>query len=578
MGSRSSIRRLAALLCAVPVLALAAPCVDFAVSDPEDGGASGAAAAATADGGFVAVWVSYPPGGFRSIRGRRYDAAGEVIGGEFPVDTQTAGFIGRASVAANDEGAFVVVWSTTGGGAGNDADASSIEARAFAANGTPLGGQFQVNTYTTGAQGVPSIAAAGDGFLVAWSSAGSVGGDADGTSIQGRLLGPTGSPAGAQLQVNLDAAESPLAPKVGGLEAGGFVVAWRQEREAYQYLVRGRLFDATATPLGPDLEIASPDTNATQYFAVAGGVSDGFVVVWTGEDGLTARRYDPLAAPLEGPLAVESCEDCFSRGVAVASGGSGGFLVAFEAMGDLPTGPRPSGWDVHARHVDAAGLGGPQFRADGGASDHQYGPAVAGSDPGTFLVLWTEHPLSDPAVHGQLFTADGCIPTTTTSTTTTTLPTDLLAATRLTMHETRGRKRPSRVALLSRDQAIAIDAAGGVADPTVGGGELRIMASDPAEFDVRVPLPANGWTRRDQRLDYRADAARISVRAGKRLKARVRGQTFALGGTDPTPITSTLVLGGRRLCMTFPTARPTARGHALVATGGATPRCIEPPN
>jgi hypothetical protein len=44
-----------------------------------------------------------------------------------------------------------------------------------------------------------------------------------------------------------------------------------------------------------------------------------------------------------------------------------------------------------------------------------------------------------------------------------------------------------------------------------------------------------------------------------------------------TPITSALTLGGRRLCMTFPAAPPAARGHALVATGGATTSCAEPP-
>jgi hypothetical protein len=299
--------------------------------------------------------------------------------------------------------------------------------------------------------------------------------------------------------------------------------------------------------------------------------------VWTGEGGLTARRWDGQASPREEPFPVRSCDDCSARSVAVASGGAGGFLVAFEAMGDQPAGPRPSAWDIHGRSFDDSGLGGPQFRVDGGVNDHQYGPAVAGNDAGAFLVLWTEDPLSDPAVHGRLLTTDGCIPTTTTSTTTTTLPTDLLAATRLAMHEARGRRRPSRVTLISRDATIAIGSAGGPADPTVGGGALRIVASDPAEFDVVVPLPATGWTRGSRWLDYRDGATRVSLKHGKRLKAHLRGPAFSLGGADPTPITSALTLGGRRLCMSFATARPAARGRALVATGGATTACAEPP-
>ena len=57
---------------------------------------------------------------------------------------------------------------------------------------TPVGDEFQVNTYTTNAQQVPSIAADADGaFVVAWQSLGSAGSDSSGFSIQGqRYAGP----------------------------------------------------------------------------------------------------------------------------------------------------------------------------------------------------------------------------------------------------------------------------------------------------------------------------------------------------------------------------------------------------
>jgi hypothetical protein len=195
-GVRASLVAVVAAVLGLPWRAAALPCADFPVSEEIDGPASGPAVTATPDGGFVVVWVSYPSGGERSVRGRRYDADGEAIGAEFPVDTQASGFISRPSVAANAAANFVVVWSTEGGGAGDDTEATSIEGRAFGPTALPLAPQFQVNSYTTGAQGGPSIAAAGDGFLVAWNSRGSVGDDATGTSIQGRLLGASGAPAG----------------------------------------------------------------------------------------------------------------------------------------------------------------------------------------------------------------------------------------------------------------------------------------------------------------------------------------------------------------------------------------------
>ena len=55
------------------------------------------------------------------------------------------------------------------------------------ADGAPLGEEFQVNSYTTGDQGLASLRAGGAGdFVVAWTSLGSGGDDTSGYSIQAR--------------------------------------------------------------------------------------------------------------------------------------------------------------------------------------------------------------------------------------------------------------------------------------------------------------------------------------------------------------------------------------------------------
>ena len=51
-----------------------------------------------------------------------------------------------------------------------------------------MGGEFQVNTYTTSAQRYPVVQARGDEFLVAWTSLGSSGDDTIGWSTQARRL------------------------------------------------------------------------------------------------------------------------------------------------------------------------------------------------------------------------------------------------------------------------------------------------------------------------------------------------------------------------------------------------------
>src|SRR5262249_9561399 len=57
----------------------------------------------------------------------------------------------------------------------------------YDSTGTPLGGEFQVNTYTTSGQGRPAVAGDGAGnFVVVWESGGSAGSDTFGLSIQGQ--------------------------------------------------------------------------------------------------------------------------------------------------------------------------------------------------------------------------------------------------------------------------------------------------------------------------------------------------------------------------------------------------------
>jgi hypothetical protein len=56
----------------------------------------------------------------------------------------------------------------------------------FAPDGSPLGSEFQVNTYTTDTEQSPAVAAGDDGFVVVWTSDGSPGTDGSSYSVQAR--------------------------------------------------------------------------------------------------------------------------------------------------------------------------------------------------------------------------------------------------------------------------------------------------------------------------------------------------------------------------------------------------------
>jgi hypothetical protein len=119
------------------------------------------------------------------------------------------------------------------GSSGTDSLAESVQARRYASDGTPAGDEFQVNTYTTAGQVLPSVSMDSDGdFVVVWMSEGSSGTDSSSYSVQGQLYSSAGVRLGGEFQVNTFTTGYQEFSSVS-MEAGGdFVVAWDSGRTA----------------------------------------------------------------------------------------------------------------------------------------------------------------------------------------------------------------------------------------------------------------------------------------------------------------------------------------------------------
>ena len=121
-------------------------------------------------GYFVVAWDGHPERASEDdIYARLYDPNGVPRGAPFVVNTIRAGAQQWPQAAINDANEFVIVWQHDTG----DPNATEIAARYFDANGVPVGGQFQLNTYTLEEQRYPDVAMAGDGsYLAGWESNG----------------------------------------------------------------------------------------------------------------------------------------------------------------------------------------------------------------------------------------------------------------------------------------------------------------------------------------------------------------------------------------------------------------------
>ncbi|MDH3404054.1 MAG: hypothetical protein OES32_16485 [Acidobacteriota bacterium] len=225
-------RTLAIFLVLVPALAAAQPPVgeEFQVNTYTTDDQRLAAVGADGAGGFVVSWVSFGSSGTDtsgdSIQAQRYAPDGSPAGAQFQVNTWTPGTQDSPAVGPDGGGGFVVAWTSYGSG-NSDTDSWSIQAQRYANDGSPAGGEFQVNTYTTSAQFDPAIGPDGaGGFVVAWESYGSGGTDASGFSVQAQRYAADGSTVGGEFQVNTYTTSQQYFPAVGANGVGGFVVSW----------------------------------------------------------------------------------------------------------------------------------------------------------------------------------------------------------------------------------------------------------------------------------------------------------------------------------------------------------------
>lgn len=171
--------------------------------------------------GFLVVWDRDDS----DIRARGLNAAGVPTGSDFAVNTYTTGLQIRADVARSREGSFVVAWDGAGSG-----DVQGVFARRFDAAGAPAGDQFLVNSYTTNSQQRPRVAMdASSNFIVTWTSIGSPGDDNSDSSAQARAFFADGSGLGSQFQVNGYTTQIQSAPDVAMLGGGEFVIAWQRQ-------------------------------------------------------------------------------------------------------------------------------------------------------------------------------------------------------------------------------------------------------------------------------------------------------------------------------------------------------------
>ena len=340
-----------------------------------------------ADGCFIVAWESFEQDGSQlGVFARVYGPDGLPNTAEIPVNTTTAGAQQRPAIACRPDCDFVVVWQGEG-----DGSSDGIFGQRFSEFGNPLGVEFAVNEFTTSTQSFPAAAIdAAGAFVVVWQSFSE---DGSGFSVVGRRFAANGTPLAGDFVVNTTTSGNQTAPVVATTGDGAFVVAWQTPDDGDFEGIRARRYDASGNPVSSEIPVNAFTTGPQIRPSVAIDESGAFVVSWesVGQDGegsgVFARRFDSLGLPLTGELAVNTHTSSDQSRPRVAPTTDGGFLVAWDGAGSGGAGSDLRVWMRRFTPSNTAPDDAFQLNVFT-ATNSQSRPALATDPRGGFAVAW----------------------------------------------------------------------------------------------------------------------------------------------------------------------------------------------
>lgn len=322
------------------------------------------------------------------------------VSGETFVNTTTADRQEWPSMATLNDGGYVVTWTSYN----QDGSAGGIYAQHYNADGTAFGGETLVNTTTSSDQVYASIAALQDGgYVIGWMS---LDHDGSGYGIYTQRYNADGTPFGVETLVNTSTVDHQQVQSMGALADGGYVVAWSSP-DGSSYGIYAQRYNADGTPFGGETQVNTNTADHQLYSATAGLADGGYVVTWMsyGQDGsewgIYAQRYNSDGTPSGGETLVNTSTASSQHQPAVTALEGGGYVVVWMSYAQ-------DGGDIYAQRYNADGTpsGGEALINVTTAGDQTF-PAVTGLDGDRYAVGWTGTGPDGFGVYVQIFAADG---------------------------------------------------------------------------------------------------------------------------------------------------------------------------
>lgn len=352
-------------------------------------------------GDFVIAWTSYgqdADGG--GIYAQRYAMNGTALGAQFSVNTQTIGDQTRSSTTGLSNGEFIIVWASTS----QDNSGQGVYAQRFATNGTKQDNEFKVNTYTINNQLSPRVnSISSDSFVVTWASDGQ---DSNGYGIYAQRFALNGTALGSEFRVNTYTTFNQTNPRVTALIDNEFMIAWSDDgRDGSGYGVYAQRYAVNGVPRGGQFLVNSYTLNDQSNPSLAALTSGDFVVVWRSNQNSSDDEVYARICPLYDEFQVNTNTANSQESPRIAGLSNGDFVITWSSYGQ-----DGSDFGVYAQRYSASSVPiGSEFQVNTNTTSYQNEPCVAGLANGGFVIAWTSggQDADQGGVYAQRYTANG---------------------------------------------------------------------------------------------------------------------------------------------------------------------------
>jgi Ca2+-binding RTX toxin-like protein len=354
------------------------------------------AVAGLTGGGHVVVWEDQSAAD-TAIRGQRYDALGNRLGGEFLIATNVNSDQLLPSVTGLADGGFYVTWTFDFDSTGNN----DIFGAIYNANGGFV--RHQPAIFAVGADTDSAVARLGTGAVVAWVDPDATAGD-----IVFRVFDAVGN-AGGLLTANTTTASSQLAPALAASpDASRFAIVWGSTTDGFDFTVRGRVFNANGTEDAAEFAVGDAGSLVTGQPVVAWLSTQRFVVAWNdGLGGPTKAKIfgfnnsaGGVVIPVSGEILVNAT-GASAHEPQIAALPGGGFVVAWTDGSGV--GGDDDNSMIKLQAFDATGGRiGSEIVVNTTTIDDQQKPSISALADGRVVVSWTDESSGNADIRSQI--------------------------------------------------------------------------------------------------------------------------------------------------------------------------------